>query len=75
MTGQWKRRKKRKRQCRAEDRQEFDDIILKWENVIEYTWVTEPEIEAENITFIQAGDSEDFSLNEREKAGEIRIMR
>ena len=51
----------------AEDRQEFDDIILKWENVIEYTWVTEPEIEAENITFIQAGDSEDFSLNEREK--------
>lgn len=51
----------------TEDRQEFDDIILKWENVIEYTWVTEPEIEAENITFIQVGDSEDFSLNEREK--------
>ena len=50
-----------------EDQQEFDDIIQKWSNVIEYTWAVEPEIEAEDITYIQSGDLLSFSANEREK--------
>lgn len=50
-----------------EEQQEFDDIIEKWSNVIEYTWALEPEIEAEDITYIQSGDLLSFSANEREK--------
>ena len=50
-----------------EEQQEFDDIIEKWSNVIEYTWALEPEIEAEDITYIQSGDLPSFSANDREK--------
>lgn len=50
-----------------EEQHEFDDIIEKWSNVIEYTWAVEPEIEAEDINYIQSGDLLSFSANEREK--------
>ena len=50
-----------------DDRQEFEDVIEKWENTAEYTWVIEPEIEADDITYIHAGDSDNYSVNEREK--------
>lgn len=50
-----------------EDRQEFEDVIEKWENTAEYAWVIEPEIEADDITYIHAGDSDNYSVNEREK--------
>ena len=36
----------------AEDKQEFEEILENWENITDYTWVVEPEIEADDINYV-----------------------
>ena len=47
----------------AEEQGDFEEILDMWEHVIEYTWVVEPEIEADDIFYIW-GFEDGISQNE-----------
>lgn len=36
----------------SEDQKEFEEIIRTWENIVDYAWIVEPEIEADDINYI-----------------------
>ena len=58
----------------AEEQGDFEEVIKVWENMINYTWVVEPEIEADDIFYIwgfDAGtsDNESYLQNKSQYAG------
>lgn len=58
----------------GEEREEFEEVIKVWENMIDYTWVVEPKIEADDIFYIwgfNAGtsDNESYLQNNSQYAG------
>lgn len=58
----------------AEEQGDFEEVIKVWENMIDYTWVVEPEIEADDIFYIwgfNAGtsDNESYLQNNSQYAG------
>lgn len=46
--------------------EEFKEIIEEWKNVEEYVWVTEPSVEADDITYVPSSDDYELSYNERQ---------
>lgn len=36
----------------SEDQKEFEEVIRTWENIVDYAWIVEPEIEADDINYI-----------------------
>lgn len=48
-----------------EDREEFDEVVNKWENAETYTWAVEPEIQADDIYYVRDGNCEQSPDNER----------
>lgn len=59
------------------DRQEFEDIIDEWKDVIDYTWIVAPEIEAEDIYYTKSNVYENNSLNglNRQYMSEYAVIR
>ena len=61
----------------AEEQGDFEEILDMWEHVIEYTWVVEPEIEADDIFYIFEfidGDSENETYRQKSsKYAGIRV--
>lgn len=53
-----------------EEQQEFDEIIDEWENVEEYTWVVDPEIEADELDYLKSNHYWDYSWNDLRKQKE-----
>lgn len=47
-----------------EDKEEFEEIIDTWKDVVPYEWIVEPEIEADDIIYVPLSDCMTYSLNE-----------
>ena len=60
----------------AEEQEDFEEVIKVWGNMIDYTWVVEPEIEADDIFYIKDDDSVEYSYNElkRQKSSEYAVI-
>lgn len=52
-----------------EIREEFEEIIHEWENIVNYIWIVNPEIEAEDINYIcgQPYETDDYYLIENDR--------
>lgn len=46
--------------------EEFQEIIEEWKYVEEYAWVTEPSVEADDITYVPSSVFDSLSYNERQ---------
>lgn len=46
--------------------EEFQEIIEEWKYVEEYAWVTEPSVEADDITYVPSSVYDSLSYNERQ---------
>lgn len=46
--------------------EEFQEIIEEWKYVEEYAWVTEPSVEADDITYVPSSDNYNLAYNERQ---------
>lgn len=45
--------------------EEFKEIIEEWMHVEEYVWITEPSVEADDITYVSSSNNYNLSYNER----------
>lgn len=53
----------------SEDQKEFEEVIRTWENIVDYTWIVEPEIEADDINYIcgMPYETDDYYMIENDR--------
>lgn len=61
----------------AEEQGDFEEILDMWEHVIDYTWVVEPEIEADDIFYVKDNELSEYSYNElkRQKNSNFAVVK